>query len=399
VSPSRWTVLGLGIAAQAAYAGLIQGFPALGPTITETYGLSLSGFGLMLGAVTLGATLSLVPWGLLTDRVGERAAISIGLAGAAGALALSATGGTLVLAVGLLAAGTLGAVFNIGSGRLVMGWFEPRRRGMAFGLRQAATPLGGAMAALALPLLVAGTGARAGLVALAIGCGAAAAACGIWLREPPPDGMRTGEGVGPLRDRRVYRLAAASGALVSAQACVIGFVTLFLHQAQGMGAVAAGAVLAVIQAVSVPVRVGIGRWSDRLGKRVTPLRWVTAAITVALVVTPLVFEARLEVLVPVVVTTGVLTFCWNGLSFNAVAEYADRGRSGTAIAIQQTALFAVAAAVQPAFGALVSATSWRVGFWALVVGPALAWWLLRPLAGAEAVDATARGLRDRPGGT
>jgi MFS family permease len=87
--------------------------------------------------------------------------------------------------------------------------------------------------------------------------------------------------------------------------------------------------------------------------------------------------------VPVLVVTGVLTFCWNGLSFNAAAEYADPGRSGTAIAIQQTALFAVAAAVQPSFGALVSATSWRTGFWALVAGPALAWWLLRPLARAE----------------
>jgi hypothetical protein len=189
----------------------------------------------------------------------------------------------------------------------------------------------------------------------------------------------------------VYRLAASSGALVSAQACVIGFVTLFLHQARGMGAVAAAAVLAVIQALSVPVRVGVGRWSDRLGRRVTPLRWVTAAIIVALLVTPLLFQAPLGLLVPVLVATGVLTFCWNGLSFNAAAEYADPGRSGTAIAIQQTALFAVAAAVQPAFGALVAATSWRVGFWALVVGPALAWWLLRPLAEAEALAGTEAG--------
>ncbi len=383
MTASRWRMLGLGIGAQVAYAGLLQGFPALGPALTDAYGLSLSGFGLILGAVTLGGTLSLVPWGLITDRVGERAAISLGLAGGAVGLAVSATGGTPALAVGLLVAGMLGAVANIASGRLVMGWFEPRRRGTAFGLRQAATPLGGALAAVVLPVLVSQSGARAGLVALAAGFGLAAAACVIWLREPPLEVERSAGGLGPLRDRRVYRLAGSSGALVSAQACVIGFVTLFLHQARGMGGVAAAAVLAVIQAVSVPVRVGVGRWSDRLGQRVTPLRWVTAAIIVALLVTPLLFEAPLVVLVPVLVVTGVLTFCWNGLSFNAAAEYADPGRSGTAIAIQQTALFAVAAAVQPSFGALVSATSWRTGFWALVAGPALAWWLLRPLARAE----------------
>jgi sugar phosphate permease len=383
VSASRWRILALGIAAQAAYAALIQGFPALGPAITRTYGLSLSGFGVILGAVTLGATISLVPWGLLTDRAGERPSISFGLAAAAVALLLSATDGEVALAVGLLVAGMAGAAANIASGRLVMGWFEPRRRGTAFGLRQAATPLGGALAAVALPLLVAQAGARAGLVALALGCLAAAAACGIWLREPPLKVPKTRRGLGPLRDRRVYRLAASSGALVSAQACVIGFVTLFLHQARGMGGVSAAAVLAVIQALSVPLRVVVGRWSDRLGLRVTPLRWLTAAIIVALLVTPLLFRAPLVVLVLVLVVTGVLTFCWNGLSFNAAAEYADAGRSGTAIAIQQTALFGVAAAVQPAFGALVAATSWRVGFWALAAGPALAWWLLRPLADAE----------------
>jgi hypothetical protein len=58
----RWVVLGLGILAQAAFAALVAGFPALGPAMRAEYDLSLSAFGAVLGAVTAGATFTLVPW-------------------------------------------------------------------------------------------------------------------------------------------------------------------------------------------------------------------------------------------------------------------------------------------------------------------------------------------------
>jgi sugar phosphate permease len=377
----RWVVLGLGILAQAAFAALLTGFPAIGPSIREEYALSLSGFGVLLGAITAGATLTLVPWGLLTDRIGERISISFGLSGAAGALVVSAAGGSALLAVMLLVAGALGAVANVASGRVVMGWFDFAERGMAFGLRQAAVPLGGAVAAFTLPALVAATDARAGLVALGIGCLVAAAACAVWLREPRRSGAA--QGPGPLRDRRVYRLAGASGFLVASQAAVVGFVVLFLHEERGMAEVAAGAVLAAIQVVGVGLRIAAGRWSDRLARRVQPLRWAAATISVTWLVTPALLDLPLVVVVPVVVAAGAITFGWNGLSFNAAAELAAEGRSGTAIAIQQTALFGAASITPPLFGWLVSATSWRVGFWALAVGPALCWLLLRPLARSE----------------
>jgi len=377
----RWVVLGLGILAQAAFAALLTGFPAIGPAIRDEYGLSLSGFGGLLGAITAGATLTLVPWGLLTDRIGERISISFGLAGAAAALAVSAAGGGALLAGMLLLAGALGAVANVASGRVVMGWFSFAERGMAFGLRQAAVPLGGAVAAFTLPALVAASDARAGLVALAAGCVVAAAACGAWLREP--GGPRSPRGPGPLRDRRVYRLAGASGLLVASQAAVVGFVVLFLHEERGMAEVAAGAVLAAIQVVGVGLRIAAGRWSDRLARRVRPLRWAAATISVTWLVTPALLDLPLQVVVPVVMAAGAITFGWNGLSFNAAAELAEEGRSGTAIAIQQTALFGAASITPPVFGWLVSATSWRVGFWGLAVGPALCWLLLRPLARSE----------------
>jgi sugar phosphate permease len=377
----RWVVLGLGIAAQAAFAAVVQGLPAIGPALRREYGLSLSGFGTLLGAIWLGATVTLIPWGLATDRVGERRALSVGLFGAGAAMAAGAAGGTFLLVVTFVLAGILGAVANVASGRVVMGWFEFAERGMAFGLRQAAVPLGGALAAVTLPALVAATDPRAGLVTLGLGCAVAAAACAIWLREPAGD--RT-PGWGPLRDRRIYRLAGASAFLVALQASVIGFVVLFLHGERGVSEVAAGVALAVIQVIGIVLRILVGRWSDRVGRRIVLLRRTAVAIAVAWLVAPALFDAPLGVLVPALLVAGGLAFAWNGLSFNAAAEYAEPGRSGTSIALQQTALFGTAALVSPVFGWLVEATSWPAAFWIMAVGPLAAWWILGPLARSEA---------------
>jgi sugar phosphate permease len=387
-------VLGLGILGQAAFAALLTGFPALGPALRTEYDLSLSAFGAVLGAVLAGATFTLVPWGLLTDRIGERRAMTLGLAGAGLALATAALDGPVFLAGMLFLAGVLGAVANVASGRAVMGWFDFAERGTAFGLRQAAVPLGGAIAAFTLPALAASAGARAGIVALGGGCLLAAIACGVWLRDPArPAG---GTVVAPLRDRRIYRLAVAGGLLVAAQAAVIGFVPLFLHEARAVTEVTAGLVLAGIQVGGIVLRIGTGWWSDRLGKRLGPLRLAAAAVAVAWIVAPTAFGLPLVVLVPVLVVAGSLAFSWNGLSFNAAAEYGERGRAGTAIAIQQTALFASAALVSPAFGWLVSATSWRAAYLLVALGPVVAWWLLRPLALAERARAEGRAVSVPP---
>jgi sugar phosphate permease len=383
VTRYRWVALGLGITAQAAFAALLTGLPALGPALSEEFGLSLSGFGLVLGSITAGATVSLIPWGLIADRLGERVALAVGLAGSGLALAASAAGGPVILAAALLVAGMLGSVANVASGRVVMGWFEFEQRGVAFGLRQAAVPLGGATAAFTLPALAARIDPRAGLLALAAGSLAASVACATWLRPASGGAFPSVGARATLRDRRIYRLATASGALVLAQVCVIGFVALFLARERGMSAVAAGSVLAIIQVLGMIGRVVTGRWSDRRGARIAPLRILAAAIAIAWLATPLAFGVPLPVLIPILVASGALSFSWNGLAFAAVAELAEPGRSGTAIAIQQTALFGTAALVSPLFGALVEATSWPLAFAVTALGPAAAWYLLRPLAGAE----------------
>jgi sugar phosphate permease len=367
--------------AQAAYTATPTGLPAIGPALRSEYHLSLAAFGGVLGAFTLGSTLALVPWGIVTDRLGERVTLSVGIGGCGLAIWVATIGDAPMLGGALAAAGAFGAVASVATGSAVTGWFGPQERGTALGLRQAAVPLGGGVAALALPPLAAGGDPRKALLALAAVCIAAAAACAIGIRSPARSAAARGRG--PLRDRRIYRLAAGSALLITCQVAVIGFVAVYLHDERGLSEVAAGAVLAMILLSGMAARVVAGRWSDRVVLRVGPLRRVAVTTAAAWTLIPLLLGAGDPLVVAALVVGGTVASSWNGLAFTAVAELAVGGRSATAIAVQQTALFATAAVVPPLFGALVGAAGWRPAFWALAVGPAAAWWVLTPLERGE----------------
>jgi MFS family permease len=92
-------------------------------------------------------------------------------------------------------------------------------------------------------------------------------------------------------------------------------------------------------------------------------------------------DAPLVVLVPALVAAGVVAMSWNSLSFAAAVELAGHGRSGVAIGLQQTLLNVPGAAYPAVFGALVAATSWRVGFAVVALFPLMGWRVLRTLDG------------------
>ena len=66
------------------------GISAIAPAIRSDYGLSLAQMGVVLAATNIGMTLTLLPWGIVSDHIGERVSIVIGLTGAALALAAAA---------------------------------------------------------------------------------------------------------------------------------------------------------------------------------------------------------------------------------------------------------------------------------------------------------------------
>lgn len=382
----RWTILAVATAAQAALSALRQGMPSLAPALRSTFGLTLPQVGAALASVSLGILLTLVAWGALADRIGERPVLSLGLTGTAVALvgAAFAPGYTAVLAA-LVAAGMLGASATGASGRSVMGWFGRKERGFALGVRQMAVPLGGGIAALSLPLLAATAGLRGAFLVLAGGCVLAALAAARWMREPPEAhaSRPAVQAPPPVRDGRIWRLGAGSALLVCAQSGLLGFTVLFLHDARGWSPVAAALALASIHAGGGIARVAAGRWSDRLELRVAPMRRLAAGGAALLAAVSLATAAPDAVLVPTLVAAGVLASSWNGLSFTAAAEMSGRKRAGTAMSLQNTILTAAGVVVPLGFAALVSATSWQAGFAALTLAPLAGLVILAPLRDEE----------------
>jgi sugar phosphate permease len=392
----RWVILATGAAGAASFAALRMGLPSLGPALRESYGLTLGQVGLVFAAVSVGVMLTLVPWGILTDRIGERPVMAAGLTGTSLALTGAALAdGFPALLAGLLAAGMMGASATGASGRAVMGWFARTERGFALGLRQMALPLGGALGSLTLPWLAGEGGVRAALLSLAGLSLVAAIAAAAFMRDAPPPAVPLPpvESPPPTRDRRIWRLGTAGALLVAAQVSMLGFLVLFLHDARGLSAGAAAAGLAAVQLIGAGGRLVAGRRSDREGLRIAPMRRIAGRDALLLLALAAVVTAPDVVLYPILLAAAVSTMTWNGLAFTAAAEISGRARAGTAMSMQNT-LIAVGGATAPTlFGTLVDATSWGVAFGVLSLTPALAFAILAPLEGDEDERVAAREVR------
>jgi sugar phosphate permease len=375
----RWTVLGAGVVAQASYAVTGLGLPAIAPAIRRDFGLTLTQTGVVLAASFLGSVPTLLAWGLVADRIGERYVMAGGLAAAAGALVWAAYASSFgMLVVALAVAGGVAAGVNSATGRAVMQWFAQDERGLALGIRQMAVPLGGALGAVALPLLERHISLRAAFLGLAVASAVGATVALVFIRvEPSEDQSGLTR---PLHDRRVWLICGGSTFFVTTQISLLGFFVLFLHDHLGVSTAIAAAAFAATQVLGGISRIALGRWSDHLRMRVAPLRWVGLGIAISVGIVTIVVNASPWIVVPALMTAATFGLSWNGLSFTATAETAGRARSGAAIGLQQTFL-AVGGLVAPiAFATVVHHTSWRLAFGLAALSPLIGYALLSPLA-------------------
>jgi MFS family permease len=375
----RWTILAAGVVAQAANSAILLGLPAIAPAIRTEFELTLTQVGVVLAAVSFGSVVTLLPWGLLADRIGERAVIAIGQSGGAAALlwaAYASSFGKLVAALALT--GVVGAGVNAASGRAVMAWFGEEERGLALGIRQMAVPLGGAIAALGLPALQTHISLHAAFDGLAVGCVVAAIVGGLLIRtEPAGDHSLEAR---PLRDARVWRICVASTFYVTTQLSLLGFFVLFLHDHRGVSTGVAAGALAATQVLGGVARILVGRLSDRLRLRIVLLRWIALGLALTVGITTALTEASVWLVIPSLALAGTFGLSWNGLSFTAAAEAAGRARSGAAIGLQQTFLSAGSIVAPILFATVVHHSSWRLAFALMALSPLVGYAVFSPLA-------------------
>jgi predicted MFS family arabinose efflux permease len=368
----RWKVLAAGVAANAAFSVAFSGIPMTAVLMRTGYRLDNATLGLVLGLMGLGIAVSELPWGLLTDRWGDRPVLLTGLGSTALALvamalwAAPAAGripGLGWLGAGLLLVGLLGGSVNGASGRAVMTWFDASERGLAMSIRQTAVPLGGGIGALVLPYVALHFGFAALYGLLALLCALSAAMSWAWVHEPPiePRGKtQTAQAAaprtGPLRDARVWRIVAGIGILCAPQFAVLSFGTVFLHDFGHAGLAAITATMVSVQVGAMAMRVWSGRWTDRRRNRPAYLR-ACGALSVALFagLAALAFAAggqaaggqaadsaalRIALLVLLGVS-GVCVSAWHGVAYTELATLAGAARAGTALGMANTSVFLV----------------------------------------------------------
>ncbi|WP_138444825.1 MFS transporter [Sinomonas susongensis] len=367
-------MLALGVGAQTAGTAFVSAPAFLIPVLHSERGMPLAQAGLLAAAPTVGMVLTLIAWGALADRIGERWVISAGLAlTALAAVGAVAVPGYTALGVFGLLGGAAAASSNAASGRVVVGWFPRNRRGLAMGIRQMAQPLGVTVAALTVPWIAAAHGPGAALVLPLVFNAALAILCAVGLANPPRPSGRTEPGDPPNPYRTgsfLWRIHAVSVLLVVPQFTLSTFGLVWLIADVRLDSVSAGAVVSIAQVVGAFGRIAVGVWSDRLGSRVRLLRWVAvaAAATMALAAATDLASLRAAAIAAFMVAT-VVSVADNGLAFTSVAEAAGPRWSGKALGAQNTGQFIAASGVGPAVGALVAALGYPLAFCLVAAAP------------------------------
>ena len=370
----RWLILIVGLLAMIAGCAYQYGLPYLIPALRADKGLSLRQAAVLISCPVAGLLAALALWGVAVDRWGERFTLSIGLTVAGFALlAATAAHGMLALGACLFVAGAAGASIHAASGRLILGWFAARERGLAMGVRQTGQPLGVGLAALTLPPLAAAAGLGGGLEFLAGGCLAAALLVAILVRDPERAGVEEPHGGrSPYRTPVLWRIHAASGLLVVPQFAVSAFAIVYLVDVRGWDGASAGQLLAAAQAGGAAARLAVGHWSDRAGSRVRPMRLLSVAIGLIMIALAAGAAAGSSAALVALLVAAVLTVTTNGLAFTAVAEYAGRSWAGRALGIQNTGQNLLAAATPPVLGTLAAGSAYGALFGTAAVFPLVA---------------------------
>lgn len=396
----RWKVLGVGVAANVSFFAAFAGLPATAVLMRASYHLSNAQLGFALGLLGLGTAISEVPWGLLTDRLGDRRVLLMGLMASAAMLALMAFAGAprglllpsgapppvWMLAGGLFMVGFLGGSINGASGRAVMAWFREGERGFAMSVRQTAVPAGGGLGALLLPGLIAHWGYAPAYLMLGLACALSAVFTWRWLHEPPvesggqtdakPAGSR-----GPLRDPQVWRVAGAIGLLCAPQCAVVAFATVFLHDFSHAGLALAGLAMGLVQTGAAVSRIASGRWTDRRHNRRPFLRAcsvATAVIFAALAIAVIAADHNMlavgsPLIFILLVAGGICGSAWHGVAFTELATLAGAARAGTALGLGNTFAFASLFITSTVIPWLLPLGAWPLAWFAVTLCAVLAW--------------------------
>lgn len=358
---ARWSIMAVSLLATASSFLFINGVAFLIPSL-RVRGVRLEEAALLASMPSWGMVVTLVLWGYVLDRVGERVVMATGSALTAAAAYAAASAHSMVLtSVYLFLGGMAAASCNSAGGRLVSAWFPPHQRGLAMGIRQTAQPLGIALGAMVIPEL-AEHGPQHGLRFTALACAVGAIASVVGIIDPPRKPRASAshqELASPYRKSlTLWRIHAVAGLMMMPQTVTVTFMLVWLIRNLHWSVAGAGALVTLSQLLGALGRIAVGRLSDRVGSRMRPVRYIAAAAVLTLLLLAWADYMNSRWQAGLMVAIAVISVLDNGLEATAITEFAGPYWSGRALGIQNTTQRVIAAAGPPLFGALIAAAKY-----------------------------------------
>jgi MFS transporter, ACS family, aldohexuronate transporter len=365
------------------------GIAPLTPFLVEALGLTRAQAGLFVPAAYLGGVLMSLPAGWLSDWLGVRITLGFGLLLIGVMVGAGADTSSFAVLLACLVVGGFGfSVLNPATGKAIVDWFPPRRRGAAMGIKQTGLTLGGVAAALTLPPIAAALHWRRALVVAALVAIIAGIVVVLLYRRPAvsaavvtPTRPRVSESLGFLRRPGVVLVFVCGFLLSVAQSSLLAYLTLYAKETFAVSAIAAGQLLALAQVGGTASRLAWGFVSDRwfAGRRRPGI--VINALLGAASYALFAIGSRVPepLMVPLAIVAGAGAFGWVGLYFALVAEIGGPRYAGVLTGISVMFAWSGTLFGPPLFGHLVDATDSYAASWlvlaaiALVVAAVLPW--------------------------
>ena len=348
------------VAASVCYYAVYAGTPLF----RDTFALSGVEIGFVIAALTAGYALSLLPFGVATDRYGERVTLTLGLFG----LGLGTTAVALAPNYPLLltAAVLLGSMYGSatpGTNKAIFDRVDPGLQHRAIGIKQVGPTVGSAAGALLVTGLAGLYFRQAGFFAAA-GIGlVVAVAFGAVYRGATQDAGAYPDFRGLVSNRTFVVLLASGVCLGAAFYTTTGYTVLFVEESIGATVAVGGLVLAAVQIAGSAGKVVAGVLADVLPG--APQTRTSAILSVQAAAGGVLYLALPRVERPlaagaVFVGLGVSVLGASGLYYSCLSTLVADERLGAASAAGQLAVTASGLFAPPAFGYLVDA----VGYWA-----------------------------------
>lgn len=344
-SPGLAGIVASATLVQALASMAVLAVPALAPAIAAGLGVPGSVVGFQISLLYLAATLGSLFGGTLVGRLGACRTSQLCMVATAAGCLTAAVPTLPTLALGSLVIGAAYGLPNPSASHLLARHTPPARRNFVFSIKQTGVPLGGMAAGLVAPPVAVAFGWQTALVLVAAAALAVAA-----IEQPmrarldrdrdpaapllrlPPDGLAEVIRQPPLR-----RLSLAAFCFSGIQLCVMGFLVVLLVEELNVDPIAAGMLLACVQAAGVVGRIVWGLVADRIADGLLVLAGLgTVMLVASAAVMMLSGSASLALMVALNLLLGLTAVGWNGVFMAEVARLSPPGRIG---AITGSAMF------------------------------------------------------------